>query len=482
MKNTIKILGIASIAVISLNSCRDYLSTEPIVETTFPYEEFKIKNGAEAELLMNSIYSEFGGEYWQLDYFVIGDSQTDNSYAGADNPENFQQDEYRIYTTNGNVNRDWNYLTGMVNKCNKIIYYVNEVSDLSPSRKDEMIGEAYALRALANFQAVQLWGDFPLITKVITNVTPENLDELYPFIYPSRNSVEEVYASIIEDLTQSIAKAPTSNAANKGKATRNAAKGLLAKVYATKPSPDWAKTEQLSSEVINGGYSLLPAYEHLFDNQHELNAESIWEVDGQGWGSTIGAWGTGMFLGTDWKKFMTPSNDLVQSFDNENDTERKATSVKFTNVTWPDTYWGSNFPFANKMRDTNGNQNFYLLRLADLVLLKAEAKVNLGDLSGAADLINLVRGRVNLSPVSIVSKEDGINKILHERKLELSFEGQRWFDLKRTGKAVEILSKQKDGNGAILPYAANINQNRLLWPIPQNQRDKNINLTQNPGY
>ena len=482
MKNTINILAVISFAVLSLNSCRDYLDTEPIVETTWDYDDFKIKDAAEAELLLNSIYSEFGGEYWQMDYFMNGDAQTDNSYAGADNPNNFQQDEYRIYTTNGNINRDWNYLTGMINKCNKIIYYVQNVSDLSQSRRDEMLGEASALRALANFQAVQLWGEFPIITKVITNVTPENLDELYPYIYPERNTVDEVYQIIIDDLNVAISNAPTSTSSNKGVATKNAAKGLLAKVYATQPTPNWTLVDQLTTEVIGGGYSLLTNYEYLFDNQHELNSESIWEVDGQGWGSTIGSWGTFMFVGTDWKKFMTPSNDLIESFDSEGDTQRKATSVQFATVTWPDSYWGTNFPFAYKMRDTDGKQNFYLIRLADILLLKAEAKVRLGDYTTAANLVNQVRNRVGLGTISISSETDGINKILNERKLELSFEGHRWFDLKRTGKAVEILSQQKDGNGTVLSYASNINQNRLLWPIPQEQRDKNANLTQNQGY
>ncbi|STC99717.1 RagB/SusD family nutrient uptake outer membrane protein [Chryseobacterium carnipullorum] len=87
-----------------------------------------------------------------------------------------------------------------------------------------------------------------------------------------------------------------------------------------------------------------------------------------------------------------------------------------------------------------------------------------------------------MSSVAVTSETDGIAKVMAERKLELAFEGQRWFDLKRTGTAVAILSKQKDGNGNILPYAASINQNRLLWPIPQGQRDNNQNLTQNPGY
>ena len=94
----------------------------------------------------------------------------------------------------------------------------------------------------------------------------------------------------------------------------------------------------------------------------------------------------------------------------------------------------------------------------------------------------MVRSRVNLSPISISSANDGINKILWERKLELAFEGQRWFDLKRTGKALEILKNRKDGNGNILSFANNITEQKLLWPIPQIQRDNNSNLTQNPGY
>ncbi len=136
----------------------------------------------------------------------------------------------------------------------------------------------------------------------------------------------------------------------------------------------------------------------------------------------------------------------------------------------------------NKMRLTDGNQNFYVARYADLLLIRAEAKVNLGDYTGAAALVNQVRTRVNLPDITISSKEDGINKILKERKLELAFEGERWFDLKRTGKAVEILSNRKDGNGNVISFAKNINQNRLLWPIPQSQIDNNPNLTQNAGY
>ena len=134
------------------------------------------------------------------------------------------------------------------------------------------------------------------------------------------------------------------------------------------------------------------------------------------------------------------------------------------------------------MRDTNGNQNFYIARLADILLLKAAALANKGDVTGAMSQVNLVRTRAGIASISATNQADAINKILEERLMELAFEGDRWFDLKRMGKAIEFLSKQKDGNGNLLPYASNINQNRLLWPIPQDKLDANALLTQNPGY
>ena len=490
LKNHIKIYPIAILigAASFTASCNRFLDTEPITDQVqMDNSGIVVKDAADAESKMKSIYSEFGGEYWQLDNFFNGDAQTDVSYAGADNVQNFQQDEYRILATNTNVNRDWGYLSGIIYKCNILINYIDQASDLSATRKAEILAEAKTMRALANFHGVQLWGDYPLVTKAYITVNSENFDEAYPQLYPSRKPASEVYAFIISELESVVATAPASS--NKFKVNKGAVNALLAKVYATKPSPDYTKSLQYSNAVIAQGYTLMTTYDHLFDGNHEGNSESIWEVNGEGWGSTIGSWCTSMFTGTDWKKFNTPSNDLVKAYDDEGDAVRKASSVIFSSaissspVNWSDPYWPSNnFPFLNKQRKTDGTQNFYLFRLSDILLLKAEAQAKTGDITGAAATTNLVRTRAGLANVSFANADDALNKILKERKLELSFEGHRWFDLKRTGKAVEILSQQKNGAGTILPYAANINQNRLYWPIPQIQIDKNSNLTQNTGY
>ncbi|MGV7106388.1 RagB/SusD family nutrient uptake outer membrane protein [Flavobacterium sp. U410] len=472
----------AILMVLFLSSCSDYLDTEPTTEETYTNNGgIIIEDAAAAEARMNAVYGTFGSGYWQLDFLLAGDGQSDNAYIGADNPAIFQYEAYQMLSTNSQMKGDWNDIYNNINTCNIIINYVDQASDLSETRRNEMIGEASLIRALNHFHAVQLWGDCPIATEAVFSVSSENFDEVFDALFPARKPVAEVYDQIIADCLVAIDNAP--DGSFKFKANKMGAKALLAKVYATMPNPDWTKTVQYCDEVIAGGYSLLPTYDHLFDSDHEGNEESIWEVNGDGWSSPIGAWNTFMFLGTDWKKFNAPSHTLVKAFTDNGDTQRKASTITTANVGWADTYWSStNYPFAYKMRDTDGNQNFYLARLSDILLLKAEALATLGDVPEAMALVNQVRTRAGIATISATDQSDAIYKILDERLMELAFEGDRWFDLKRMGKAVEILSQQKDGNGVVLSTASNINQNRLLWPIPQDKLDANSLLTQNPGY
>jgi len=113
-------------------------------------------------------------------------------------------------------------------------------------------------------------------------------------------------------------------------------------------------------------------------------------------------------------------------------------------------------------------------------LLKAEALNELGDLAGAAALVNQIRARVNLPAITASNQAEMRLAIEKERRLELAFEGHRWYDLKRTGRAIEVINNVKGEND--IPLGYQLNENRLLWPIPQAELDKNTKLTQNPGY
>ncbi|MDD5695615.1 MAG: RagB/SusD family nutrient uptake outer membrane protein, partial [Bacteroidales bacterium] len=314
-------------------------------------------------------------------------------------------------------------------------------------------------------------------------ISAENLEEIYPLLYPPRTPKEEVYQQIIVDLEEALANVKAT-AVNKGYATKGAVNTLLAKVYATQEPHDWNKVKQYCDAVIAGGYTLLPNFDDLWNNSQENSAESIFEINYNG-GSTDGNWGAKMWRGTDWKKFNIPSNDLVKAFDEEQDMIRKEASIIWEDITgkWSDEHWPqTNYPFLNKWRNfvEGSDQNYIIYRLADILLLKAEALNELGDVSGAASLVNQIRTRVQL-PNTTASSQDAMRLAIEkERRLELVFEGHRWYDLKRTGRAIEVINNVTGVGG--VPIGYNLTQERLIWPITQSELDKNVNLVQNPGY
>lgn len=175
----------------------------------------------------------------------------------------------------------------------------------------------------------------------------------------------------------------------------------------------------------------------------------------------------------------------MKAFQQEGDQIRFNSSIYWGDVTgrWSDPHWPQNhYPFINKWRNfqEGSDQNYIIYRLADVLLLKAEALNELGDLAGAAALVNQIRARVNLPAITASNQAEMRLAIEKERRLELAFEGHRWYDLKRTGRAIEVINNVKGEND--IPLGYQLNENRLLWPIPQAELDKNTKLTQNPGY
>lgn len=487
MKKYFPILAI--IAVVSLNSCEKFLELEPksdgIAVTNTSADSIFYKSANELEAALGGVYSDFKNEYYQLDYFVNGDAQSDDAYAGGDNPANFQIDDYKLDATNTNVSRDWAYLYSTIGKANTVINNAPAVNDpaLTASRKAEIIGEASFIRAFMYFQLVQLWGDVPLQLTEVKTISAANLNEIYPIIFPARAPQADVYRQIITDLNVALGSV-RATAPHKGFATKGAVNALLAKVYATQEPHDWAKVKEYCDAVIAGGYTLLADYDQLWNNQNENSAESIFEINYNG-GSTDGNWGTKIFRGLDWKKFNLPSNDLVKAFDDAGDTKRKNASIVFLDVTgkWSDAHWPqTHYPFINKYHNFNegSSQNYIFIRLADILLLKAEALNELGDLAGAAQLVNQIRNRVNLANTTAANQADMRLAIEKERRLEFAFEGIRWFDLKRTGRAITVMNAAVGANNENLGYQ--LSENHLVWPIPQAELDKNSKLIQNPGY
>lgn len=480
---------LALLCLTSFYACDDFLDLEPhsqgIAIENSTADSIYFKSASELESALAGAYGDFKNEYFQLDYFVNGDAQSDDAYAGGDNPDNFQIDDYQLDAVNRNVSRDWAYLYSTIGKANNIINNAREVTDpeLTPERLEEIIGEASFIRAFMYFQLVQLWGDVPLQLEEVTTISAEKLDEIYAQIFPARSPKEEVYAQLIADLETALPRVRVT-APHKGFVTTGAVNAVLAKVYATQEPHDWTKVNQYCDAVISGGYTLLPEFDQLWDNAMKNSTESIFEINYSG-GPTDGNWGVNIFRGVDWKKFNLPSNDLIAAFDAENDLIRKNASIIFEDVSglWSDAHYPqTHYPFINKWRNFGGDgaQNYIFIRLADILLLKAEALNESGDVSGAAAIVNQIRERVNLNPTTANSQATMRLAIEKERRLELAYEGVRWYDLKRTGRAIEVMSATIGADGNPIGYA--LTTERLLWPIPQAELDKNANLTQNAGY
>ncbi len=490
MKN-ILLTVTALVLALTLFSCKDFLDLEPVSQgiavSNTDADSVLYHTASEVEAALAGAYGDFKNEYYQLDYFVNGDAQSDDAYAGGDNPANFQIDDYQIDATNSNVSRDWAYLYSTIGKTNAVINNVRKVNDpaLSAARVEQIVGEASFIRAFMYFQLLQLWGPVPLQLTEVKTISAANLDEIYALIFPARFTVDEVYAQIIADLETALPRVRSwSQVPHKGFVTSGAVKAMLAKVYATIEPHDWTKVLQYCDEVIAEGYSLTPTYDELWQLGNENSSESIFEINYSG-GITDGNWGTKIFRGIDWKKFNLPSNDLVKAFDDEGDMIRKNNAIIFLDVTgkWSDIHWPqNNYPFINKWRnfEEGSDQNYIFYRLADILLLKAEALNELNQTGDAADLVDQIRERVNLPKTTAATQAEMRLAIEKERRLELAFEGHRWYDLKRTGRAIEVMNNAKGVGGEPLGY--NLTPNRLVWPIPQAELDKNTNLTQNEGY
>ncbi|SER33424.1 RagB/SusD family nutrient uptake outer membrane protein [Pedobacter rhizosphaerae] len=473
MKLKIYSLVAAAALTITLQSgCKkDFLDKQPFNQVT---GDVAFTTAAGAEKLMAGVYGGMYNDYHIWDYMINGDVTADNAYAGGDNPANIQIDLFTTNSTNGNVGRDWSGLYANIKNANEVLENVPNIQDPTldaNSRRNQILGEASALRAYFYFHLVRLWGGVPLVLK-----SPTSLEEMQK----PRSTVDEVYAQIIKDLESALPNV-RATAANKGIITKGIVNALLAKVYASKPNPDWAKVQQYADATISGGYSLMGSFDQLFDGNHKNNSEAIWEMQYDGWGGPNGRgnWMPSVIVGTGWKRFCTPTNDLVAAYDAEGDVIRKNASVTFNNASsegWSDDYWTkSSYPYINKYRKDDVSDS-YFIRLADIILLKAEA-LNEQSASGwstAKPLVDQIRGRVNLGGTPATDQASMRLAIEKERRLELAFEGHRWFDLLRTNRAVAVMNAQKDGKGNSLNY--NVTSAKLLFPIPQAELDRNPNI------
>jgi hypothetical protein len=489
MKNKIKKINFllsAAILMLVISGCSKLLDREPVTQVVTNTTSSANISASQAEALLTGEYTAeigyaYGLEFNVLDRITNGDVWSDNCYAGGDNAANITIDLFTANSLNDNIRRDWKDAYGIIGTINIAIAQIQASSDpaLSATRKAQILGESRFMRAFTYFDMVRLFGRLPIILKPADLA---NSESLIKSTFVAQSSVDSVYDAILQDLWYAKGNVQNNNVPpNKMVVTKGAVNSILAKVYASMPTPNWDSVAYYCDKVIPD-YSLVPDFNFLWDNNHKNNSEAIWEFNYVGW-SVIGNWIPSQFIGSGWKKFSTPTNDLVNTFRSEGDSVRLHASISFVNYGWSDPYWKdpNNYPILSKYNDpNNGTNDFYAIRLADILLLRAEAYNNKGDVTDAAALVDQVRSRVDLPNTAAATQAAMALTIEKERRLELAFEGQRRFDLLRTGRAIEVMNAQKDGAGNNLNY--NLQPGELYYPVPQQQLDLNPKLVQNPGY
>ena len=380
---------------------------------------------------------------------VMGDFRADNTQ--------FDESPHNSFATfNGDVSTmEGNFFQPFYAALYKSILSTNIVIENSSNARH--IGEAKFLRGLAYFKLVKVFGDVTLNLSGAPSTEDTSILKRQP--------VADVYGQIISDLTDAKS-ALDNNGLSSGRASAIAAQGLLGKVYMQ--MGDFINAESNLASVVNGaaaaGLGLEPIFADVFGSGTDLNTEVIFATQISGSiaisdysGTTFPLWSNG----GDTKSDEDPiTADLANAFDAAGDTTRKNATIDLSGPS----------RIAVKFGSAGAEQDFIELRLADVILLYAEALNENGNSSSAITELNKIRSRANLANVTATAQATVRTAIANERRLELALEGHRWFDLVRTGTVNTEMGMTIDSN-------------YHLFPIPTSEIfASNGVITQNPGY
>lgn len=372
----------------------------------------------------------------------------------------------RITAANGVVNELWQRLYSTIYVTNFMLEKLPTVSGVSEATRKSVTAEAKFLRAWSYFIATYTYGDVPLVTST-DQIANRNI---------GRTARATILAAVLADYQAALPDLPavtsaSTNAVTNGTyANQTTCRAALARFYLYQKN--WAQAEQLAGQVIASGiYTLQPNYVDVVTK--DFTSESILEV---GYNLTddpgTSAFGLNNLLVG--RREVIPSNPLVvQLTATQAGTRQQTISFSTTNLRGSDNGWTVR-KYGTASEDNN---NIVLMRLAEMYLIRAEARAQQSKLAGAngaiADL-NVLRTRAKAPAITATSQADVLLAVEQERVYELAFEGHRWYDLVRTGRAQAVMSA----------FSPNWKSTYELWPIPQSEIQQNPALVgkQNPGY
>lgn len=471
-------------------SCEDFLDKQP---TTSIDADKAITNVKDAGIALNGMYSAFKSSgYYGRSFVVVPDIMADEAFSVI-GYSNTYGEMYKWTYTSGMGSSPWGVMYATIIRSSNIINVIDDIQGDS-IQKASIKGEALLGRALAHFDLVKTYGKAYNASTASTDLGVPVITE-YQQGQPERNTIEEVYAQVIEDATEARELIPAAGEEiHDGDFTRyftkHAADALLARVYLY--MNNWDKAIFHASNLIDENRFALAGYG---DNDDDF--QSMWTYDDGSeiickFGLTV-ADASGATPGYSYyndsqglpKPDYVPAQWLLDMYDTNNDI-RYASYYKTVKTAYSDWVTTLVNKYPGNPEFTGSNQNGAhmpkLFRLAEMYLIRAEAYAeNDNDALAAADLNALRAKRIVAYSDEFLTGDDLKAAIWDERTKELAFEGHRFFDLKRKGLGFTRIPQENTVSG---PNALSISSSnhRWLWAIPQSEFNGNENMDQNSGY
>lgn len=503
MKN---ILVIIVPLIFVFSSCKKFLDEEPTGSLT---PETQVTSPEIARAFANSGYSQltvldqgaggYGGNTAELMEFMTGKAD------GNAQTEGFRFYQLTYDAQSFYIDTWWQNLYLGISNCNLALQKISEI-EFDEGTKSNMLAEVHTLRAFYYFYLVRMYGGVPIVTSVVGDLSQ---------VRPSRSTDKAIYDSvIIPDLLAAEASSLPWND-NTGLVSMSAVKSLLAEVYLTYAGYPiqagqqyYAESAKRSKEVIdNGGYTLFPEYRDMIKPANKNTGEFIWQVQFAAGISNNDLTAKTLAL---YKRIsvysdefggLVPTKQFVESYPAG---DKRAKERQFYYTWYPGN--PAAYPEGDPRRDSvnlggyylykwfdeqavtgtaKSDLNYTIYRLADVMLMYAEAinRANGAPDAAAESYVNAIRARATLSPVSGLSQDAFEKEVWTQRYLELAYEGKTWFDMLRTRKVRNDITKAFDDFvGHKTVWGKTLTEGQLLFPIPLREINNNTNLTQNAPF
>ncbi len=429
-------------------SCEDLLNPRPVNLIT---DEQVITDLSSARVVLTSAYRDLAN--LGAPKIIAGDLTADNLIHNGTFTQYREISSKDMSASNGSATSLW----GVIYSMSYVVSFLYEELpniDIPEADYDEITAAASFLRAYAYFVGAYTYGGIPIVTTT-------NVDENRAI---PRATLEETLDFIESELLYALDRLPEESF-NAGEATNGAVKALLARYYLYRGN--WSEAESYATDVIEAnGTKQYILEEDFIDAVSDFSTESILEIvysanDNPGTSTNFSI--NNLFVG---RREIIPSIEMVLALQNDGGDRNVVLEFDGTNARGADNGWTivRYGPF----------DNIQVFRLAEMYLIRAEARAQQDNINGAASDVNVLRQRASVPLIQGTSKNQMLLAVENERRMELCFEGHRWYDLVRTGRAQSVMEE----------FTNNWTEKDELWPIPLREINNNPLLSdaQNPGY